>query len=218
MATRKNLRRELLVWGYIRNIEKQCKQMNIPLEINDIIYLYQRICNKWDQKYSSKNITIDEDQSMITVNGDLYPTVYGSNVVSEGVFVWKIKIVALKKAISLNSPPFVGITEDIDAHLNKYSDGAAWCKKGYQFCGGTGSLYAQDAGSVFGRNKVGTLQGRWNNDGDILQITLNLDDRTLSFEINDKDFGVAFANIKVTKYRLAISFSQNRHSKLAFVE
>ena len=42
MATERDLKKELLVWGYIREVGKQYKHMIIPIEINDITYLYQQ--------------------------------------------------------------------------------------------------------------------------------------------------------------------------------
>ena len=44
--SKKDNRQELLVAGYIRNVEKSY-QMNIPGDITDIIYLYQRIYDEW---------------------------------------------------------------------------------------------------------------------------------------------------------------------------
>ena len=39
MATKKDPKLELLVYGYIRDIKKKSNITNIPIEINDMIYL-----------------------------------------------------------------------------------------------------------------------------------------------------------------------------------
>ena len=95
MATKRNTKQKLLVWGYIREVEKVYEIANIPSEINDIIHLYQKICDKWSKKYSSKQIKIDEFESMIFAEQDDRSTVFGEAVVSEGIFTWRIQIMSM---------------------------------------------------------------------------------------------------------------------------
>ena len=40
----------------------------------------------------------------------------------------------------------------------------------------------------------------WCKDGDVLEMTLDLDQATLSFKVNDEDFGAVFKNIKKRSY------------------
>ena len=215
-----DLKRELLVWGYIRNAQKHYRNMNIPLDINDIIYLYQRMYDEWNEEYSSKCIKIYENKSMMLVARKGLPTVYGTHVVSQGIFIWKIKILVWNSTNFLEPrAPYVGITEDIDSHLKEYTNQRGWCTKGYELSGKDGSLTAADPRMYVGYYKKNNNYGAiWNKKGDILEIVLNLDKRTLSFKVNDKDFGVAFENIKVAKYRLAMSFFMNKGSKFVFVD
>ena len=57
MATlKKNYRRELLVAGYVRDMKTIHKIKNVPSEINDIIYSYQRLLDVWNKKYSNKSV------------------------------------------------------------------------------------------------------------------------------------------------------------------
>ena len=214
MATQSDYRGRMLVWGYVRNVEKQYKDMNIPLEINDIIYLYQRIREEWDEKYSSKDIKIDETKSMITVTSNESPTVYGTHSVSEGIFVWKIRMISWEPA-TWGSPPFVGITEDIDKHLVEYKNVSGWTTKGYEMCGKTGGLYSPPEGNHY---TTPSYKGRWDEQGDILEMTLNLNAATLSFKTNDTNYGIAFRDIKQAKYRLAISFLRNKDAKFQLLD
>ena len=214
MATPTDYRGKMLVWGYIRSIETKYEHMNIPLEINDIICLYHRIREEWDEKYSSSFIKIDATKSIITITTDESPTVYGTLVVSEGIFVWKVKMISWEPT-QWGSPPFVGITEDIHEHLEEYKDASGWTKKGYEMCGKSGALFYPSKGEHY---HTKNYKGRWDKEGDILEITLNLDERTLSFKTNDTDFGVAFGNIKVARYRLVITFWDNKDSKFQLLE
>ena len=60
-------------------------------------------------------------------------------------------------------------------------------------------------------------QLKWRNNGDILEIALDLDQQTLGFKLNDGEFGIAFKNIKATNYRLAISVLDCIRAKFALL-
>ena len=86
-------KRELLVYGYIRNIETQYKHLNpIPIENNNIIYLYQRLCDEWSEKYKSKHVTISH-QGIVSINHGADLSIYGKEAVTRGVFIWIVKII-----------------------------------------------------------------------------------------------------------------------------
>ena len=78
-------KQELLVWGYIREIQKLYTINNFTFDINDIIYAYQKICDEWSTKYSSTNITMDETRSMIVLKQA--STAFGDTIVDQGTFV-----------------------------------------------------------------------------------------------------------------------------------
>ena len=217
MSTQLNYRLDLLVSGYVREVEEQETRQIIPLEINDIICLFHKVCDEWDRIYSSKDIIIDEGRSLMMINTNGTPTAYGTKIVSSGIFKWRIKMLSWHK-VNRNAPPFVGIIEDNDYQLIKYQNTYGWSYSsayyGYELCAATGSLYLADSDNHY---RTKHYKCKWNKQGDILQITLNLNDRTVSFKVNDVDYGVAFGNIKVAKYRLIITFSGNKYSKFAFL-
>ena len=55
------------------------------------------------------------------------------------------------------------------------------------------------------QKKNGKSSFRWHNEGDILEINLDLNEKTLSAKVNDKDFGVVFKKVSKKRYRFAIS-------------
>ena len=190
-------RTELLVWGYIRNIQKMYRHLNIPFEINDIIYLYQRVCDEWCQKYKSIDISIDTDKSMVTANTDCSVTMYGQQVVNEGVFKWGVKIISFTRE-GHSGYPFVGIVKNNEEDLEEFLNDTDFDLFGYQYCGGTGNFYNKN-------DQLGTADFTWNQNGDILEITLDLNKQSLSVRMNDGDL-VQFSDIDPSPngYRLAL--------------
>ena len=212
MTTSINKTQELLVWGFVREIEKIYKIRNIPFEINDIIYVYQKICDRWSRKYSSKQIKINQSGSVITVDSDqLYPTAFGGVIVNkdiQGSFKWRLKILSLIYDGDYGmEAPYIGIIIDDEKNLVKYKDDDNWDDCGYQLCAANGILCCNMS------FRTEPYWCKWCKDGDILEMTLDLNARTLSYKVNDKDFGVAFSNIKQANYRLALSMDKSKGSK-----
>ena len=206
-------RKELLVWGFIRNIEKQHKHLNIPIEINSIIYLFQRLCDEWCHKYKSNDIVIDTDKSIITMKSDGMITVYGAEVITSGVFIWRLRIVSLYREAG-NYHPFVGIVKDDEEYLQTYLDYVDFDDFGYQLVAGddTASLFSCLSGNAHCDHGEKCV---WNQNGDILALKLDLDEQTLSIKVNDADFIEMFTNIEVPAngYRLALSVCKCKGSQ-----
>ena len=88
-------RQALLVWEYIRNIEKQYETLNIvPVEINNIIYFFKRLYDEWNTKYKFKHVTIDQDGPLVTVQSGKEIMMCGKEIIKKGVFIWRIRIIS----------------------------------------------------------------------------------------------------------------------------
>ena len=134
--------RRLLVWGYIRNIEKAQQHLKIPFEINEIIYLYQRFLNAWSEKYKAESVVVDTDKSMVTIDTD-GATVYGDEVIKEGVFKWTVAIVSLHDdGIIGDSLPHIGIVENDDTLLKRYLTNVNFDDFGHLLCCGNRAVYS----------------------------------------------------------------------------
>ena len=59
----------------------------------------------------------------------------------------------------------------------------------------------------------------WNHQGDILEMKLDLDNKTLSYKVNDSDFVELFPQIEISSkgYRFALGVNQNAGSKFQFL-
>ena len=200
--------RTLLVWGYIRRVGKQYRSLSIPLEINDIIYLYQRLYDQWNQeiKHRDRHVSVDTDKSIITINTNYQWTIYGTKIVKEGEFSWKVKIISFNRN-ETSHYPYIGIVVEKDKE--DFQDDDDFAAIGYQLCGGSGRLYAfSDV-----QEEKELERDIWVNDGDILEMSLNLDEQTLSYKINDTDFGALFTGVKPDQYRLALGVGRCKDSQ-----
>ena len=140
---------------------------------------------------------------MITVSEMGDKTAFGSSVISQGIFRWRIQMISAGVGDTETSS-FIGIIVDDEETLVGYNDDLNWHRTGYQLCGSTGTLYCnyKESLNCISAGKYGC---RFMAEGDILEITLDLNEYTLSFMLNDEDFGVAFKNITKRNYRLAWS-------------
>ena len=205
--------RELLVWGYMREIEKVHKNLNIPFEINEIIYLYQRLYDEWSEKYKSEHISIDANKSMVTINTNNAITIYGKEVVKEGIFKWKVKIISFTYN-DFGSYPHIGIVQDNENDLNNYLGNTDFDDFGYLLCGKSGDLWA-----LSDKKYTPYTHNIWRNNDTILEMRLDLVDGTLSFKTDDEEFDELSININVSQkgYRLALGVCNCEDSQFQII-
>lgn len=204
-------RKELLVWGYIRDIEKMYIHFNIPIEINDIIYLYQRFYDAWCQKYKAECVEIDADQSMVSIDTKSGVTVYGEEVIKQGIHEWKVNIISFK-IFDGSSFPHIGIIENDEDVLLEYLTNTNFDDFGHLFCGGVGDAYsfAEQLDDI----KANFV---WMKKGDTLVMKLDLNKGKLYFKMNDSDDDQLYIDVGAspTGYRFALAVSSK--SQFRFV-
>ena len=209
----------LLVWGYVRSMEKSLKLDNIPYELYDLIYEHKKIRDKWIRVAFNKRIKIDTTKRLITIKSSEKTIIYGSEVVTNGVFTWTVKIISAP-AWKIASHPSADMSHDINGIPNcvdKYSPyiGIAFGNSLECPC----IPYQLDANNkLYDANYVDGIKYKdkckWREQGDIIRMKLDLTEGTLSFNVNGDDFGVAFWNLKVTGYRLAITLYEAKGTQL----
>ena len=201
MANNLEKSQRLLVSGFVRNAGEIYNIKNIPTDINTIIHLFLKFYDHWSQKYSSDKMEIDNNGLSCTVRGKRESSVFGTTVVETGVFVWRIEI---EQAVidEDDEGPFVGIIVDDPKILEKFQNDDGWDNYGYQLCAVDGAVVPN--GSM-GGTKTWYYGCKWHKTSDILEISLDLNERTLSFKVNDKDYGVAYKDIEKRKYRLVLT-------------
>ena len=211
MSTEQELRRELLVWGYIRNAEKQYQIENIPEDINNIILLFQKVCDLWDREYSNTDdLEIHQDGSVFTVADKHWPTAYGKAVVKEGIYVWQLRIEEMASDDEYREGPFVGVIQNTKEYLMAYEVTDGWDQCGYQWASESGQLYT----SMREGDGIESQHDYWYKEGDVLKITLDMNALTLTFIVNDnQEDAASFSNIAKNEYRLALTLENHQGAK-----
>ena len=109
--------------------------------------------------------------------------------------------------------------------MQKFSSGdyesAAWAYagKGYAFIGGARYLYSNNHSSYLVDKYRNVGGAKFNEDGDIIEVHLDLVNHTLGYSVNGEYFGIGFEKVEPGDYRLAISLSTyNAESKFQFLE
>lgn len=209
----------LLVAGYIRNID--IKKI-IPDVIKDEIYKYQKLMyDKWDKKYSHQDMIIDDDGtndvSILTYSTVNALRAYGSQVIDHGIFTWKIKIISTGDWNPYSTEANIGIIEDNEKVLTQDQEDEDWfeTEHGYQFDSGNGAVYTSNkfAEIIRGASKY----QREFKSNDIFEMTLNLEERTLSFNINKCGSWTAVRNIAKVNYRLIMTNYHREGAQFALI-
>lgn len=196
----------LLTSCYVRDIERREEIKNIPKEITNIISSYVILDRQWNEKYSHNRLTI-YNQRILNIYSNECMTAYGFLTVSDGIYKWKIKILSLNMVNTPwdkgSYPPYIGLIEDNKQYMQQGLTKTDWYRYGYQITRYRSLLCRKE--SVAMNCYMYHQLCKWNKSGDILEITLDLNEKTISFKLNDEDFGIAFRNVVKTNYRLAIS-------------
>ena len=204
MSAKVRQRRELLVCGYIKQIERKYKIENIPIEIYDMIHSYHALNDKWCKKHiDDKYVWIDQDLMRIKILKDDSVSVFGECVVKEGIFAWKLRIITIKYNGFMGAPPFIVMIKSDDEYLREYKMTTNWERVGCQFASGNQGLWTYLQNIKREHDEQHSYGSCWNSDGQIIEIILDLDGGTLSFTVDGIDCGVAFSNIPKGSYRLA---------------
>ena len=207
-------RSEKLIWGYIREHEKEYRLKTVPDELYHMIYLY-KLCDVWNTKYSNNgcnNVAIDRLGTSLKILSFRCITTYGSMVMNKGKHTWNIKIASFNRNGWGDGGicPYVGIIKDTEDQLFYYSDKDSWDKDGIQLCAGGNS------GKVSLHYHY--YQQVWDERGHILEIVLDLDERWISFKVkNSNRNAVILENIEPANYRLALTVESCPRSEFVFV-
>ena len=118
-------------------------------------------------------------------------------------YVWKVKMNQFGYGdFATWYNPRVGIIKNNDATLESYKYSVSWADKGngYALIGGSKYLRSKsDRG--YGSSVKYTGSGRFNKDGDVIFVHLDLEKYTLEYTMNGKSCGIAFNNIEPANYR-----------------
>lgn len=197
----------------------------IPDELYKIIVQYLgTICyivdDKWDLIYTSKDLKITNFYSKGQILQNWWfqenekATAFGSHVVKQGeINTWKITMVENKQNKTLEAYPnqtaetFIGVVYNLPKFLKKHRSSDCWCNIGYQM--ESFDYYTDPMDRFIGwtdKNEEVNFDSYFKEAGDVIWITLNLQDYTLSFHENMEDEPtIIWRDIVKEDYRLALT-------------
>ena len=193
-----NKKMKYTVYGYIRKYEK-IYSINAPIGIINLCLLFYAIIQEWDIKYLHENIKIDGDK-VTQIHDGRHGNAYLKGTVKSGINRWKFKItncqhynagymlIGIRRIDNTKQPP-LGDTFFTNAQRRKAC--------GYAFIPNDGKLTSVDSGGSGGKYGVKC------QNHDIVEMNLDLNKLSLSYIINNKDYGKAF-DVEYGEYKVAI--------------
>ena len=187
---------DILVCGYSRQASDEYN-MTIPNEIIRLCFIFWfiEVCDEWSKELSYSGYKIDGANAKLEATELGLLTVFGTHSIGKGIFEWKIKFKSNIKWIC------IGVIVDDDKALeeNKKNNNYGFHQdmgcfllnlNGLMYYSGT--RYAKYAKSFTMKDTVVTM-------------TLNMDKHTISYKVDDKDYGVGCDKLYKDKYRLAVT-------------
>ncbi len=188
--------------GYIRNIEQNVFPLKIPMVLNYLCIKYYHISkDRFDPILHGKYITVSDNKITFKIINKMTfeygsSSAFLSNIVSNGKHQWRFKI------INTQTYPYIGVRPNKkDPNDNELNE----CLQGYGLFGLL-SYYGLLRGLSY--NNSQTINDKYcptrKNDGDIIDMYLDLNKFELSFAINNKHYGKAF-DVDKKSYRAVCS-------------
>lgn len=152
------------------------------------------MCDDWFAEYATKEIEFNES-SIIFKKGSSQGQrcIFGREVIESGIKEWKIKFLTDIAWIC------IGIIEDNDEILKEYARrGCSYYNQSLGCFMLSGSFYSEG-------NPRFRYCDHKKDKGTVITMTLNMNQHTLNYKINDTDHGVATDKLSAKKYRLAVT-------------
>eukprot|EP01122_Echinamoeba_exundans_P017354 TRINITY_DN911_c4_g1_i1.p1 TRINITY_DN911_c4_g1~~TRINITY_DN911_c4_g1_i1.p1 ORF type:complete len:3990 (-),score=695.43 TRINITY_DN911_c4_g1_i1:1688-12457(-) len=141
---------------------------------------------KLDSKFCHPNLDLDEDGMAVTASSLAatgWRTVMAQRPLKSGINRWEVSLERLSPTANI----MIGVCER-SHRLNAYI-GQSASSKGWSYYGAT-------TGFTYHDGKSDSRYGQKMVQGDVIGVTLDMDEGTLSFSRNGEDLGIAFRNLK----------------------
>lgn len=188
------------------NHQHQQQQQSSSLHIID-----DDIDDFWDIETKGDNIKINKENKTVICNeiqSYCYRSAFGHNIYNKGSHHWKLKIIQCNDGYCAWNM-LIGIMK-IGKQIKSFPRNSHFTSNdnGYGFIGNLAHLTNAKDGGHGSDRKYGQ---KFINNGDIIDVYLDLDKFTLSYKINSVNYGIAFDNLEKTKYCLAVTFCGNNN-------
>ena len=200
------IKTDILVTGYIREYGKEYSLL-IPVDINTLCFQFWiiKICDEWDEEFSFKNIDIDGPIVKYKGNCD-EALVYGCHSIDKGSYSWEIQMTRKTDEAWF----FMGIIEDEPDILKKSSTDFDYLFDNACCLHDDGKLSRGRISSGKPYIPTNVLRSKKYK----IQMTLDMDNHTLRYAVNGKDYGVATNELDKKRYRMVVTFFYEYSIKL----
>ena len=186
----------LLVFGWCR-IENKSISKDSGIDIPEVIMIeclkYYFRADIWDINAYSKDKMIVEVDTITMISNNTNASAYLTELASEGLYVWRFKIM---KQTHTNWNQSIGIWK-VNADNNPPLDD--------DFCVQSGAIALTNTGFIERGWSLSKGYGARYKEKDIVEMTLDFDNKELRFKINDIDYGKAAGIKDGNQYRAGIS-------------
>ena len=188
---------DVLIAGFTHEASK-LYGMTIPNEVIGVIFIFWFIdvCDEWDKSLSHESVNIVGQCAKMTK--DTHCSIFGKQSINKDIFEWNLKL-------NTNIDRFwIGIIRDDTETLIKNQDTGAY-------------VLMQDGLSLFnaGNLLMGGFSKVWYRYCDkftakdtLITVTLDMDDETIAYKIDDKQYDTKLISLSIDKYRLVVGLER----------
>ena len=191
-------RTEYLIFGFVHEAQKLLPNNKSYFNITDLITFgilsFYYIKNKWDRELTSDFYGMEDDHSSICIvkrgNCGLGSTsAYSKGTIDSGIHSWKFRVEHMVKDTDAYFDFVIGVVDQDHLFDDKFN---AVNRQNTWFAGSTGE-------------KSGWMKyGKKLEQNDIIEMIINLNDKSLKYIINGIDYGKACSLKENAKYRAAV--------------
>ena len=183
-------RSEYLIFGFVREAQKLLPSDKSYFNITDLITFgilsFYYIKNEWDQELTSDYYKIEDDCCSVIKPSNGVTNAYIKGVIDKGIHSWKFKVEHFEQDTYKWFDFVIGVVDQNHSFKEPVNHQSRW------FAGSKAHKYI--------RNRYGKLLKQ----DDIIEMIINMNEKSLKYIINGHDYGKACDLEKGSKYRAAI--------------
>ena len=222
---------EHLIFGYVHQIEQNYKNMNIPIDIINLVAYFYLLYDEWDVNEKSECIQLSNNNTCIqnidTTKGYYtMSSIFGTTICKRdnGKYEWKLQVTNTNtnhQFEDMNGSNVIGIIK-IGRYRDKsknidLDDDFLRSFYGYGVCHGKAKATCNVPVAVFFDSLQDSKYGElFANINDTMTVCLDMDNYTLSYNINGTDYGKAFDVDKDSDYKFAVSIRTDITLQMCF--
>ena len=187
-----------IVIGYMHENDKR----DFLSDLIKVIALFYDRSDTFDAEYKGRGMRIVDSSNgkrVLKIEKSSHQCIFGTEIISKGKFSWKLRVKSMYYQQNYWHI-YVGVMnlDKIVRHQSFIANTHPERKGCYTFDTTLGRVANES-------NTMKTFKRKVTKAGDIMDVTLDLDNKIVSCKVNDEDIGVSIKDIETGKYRLVVS-------------